>query len=339
MREFYPLPETMQRAVIERSGRFRLETVPLPELESGDLLFRLLSAGLGPADLDLTLNIGRTPAALPVTEIAATGESVSGLEPARSRAPARAVARGRWRARLKGWPSSYASPPRPPAAAASSSFPWRCPPTTRPSSPRRRWRRGCCTRRASSNTAGLLVLGLGLAGQALIRMARHQGVRAVVAVDNSATLRERASWSGATHVVRVPEESVRSVVMDATGGAGVQAAVILSGDPSYAPEALQSLAPRGTLILGAPFPASFLFALPGTLVQRRELRIIGVSGFETRDVRDAMQALRLGIVNAETLVSKHVAWSELSAMELEPGYWEHGTHVVVEGPEDPAIEG
>jgi NADPH:quinone reductase-like Zn-dependent oxidoreductase len=333
MRELYPLPETMQRAVLDRSGHFHLEVVALPELESGDLLFRLLSAGIGPADLDPTLNIGRTPAALPVTEIAATGDSVSGWNPLdRALLLAPLLATG-------GSPfEGLAEFIRVPAEAARGGgvikLPMEIGPDDATLIPAAAMAARVLHETRSSNAAGLLVLGLGLAGQALIRMARHQGVRVVVAVDTSATLRERASWSGATHVVRVPEEQVRAAVMDATGGAGVQAAVILTGDPSHAPEALQSLAPRGTLILGAPFPASFLFALPGTLVQRRELRIIGVSGFETRDVRDALQALRLGIVNAETLVSKHVAWSELPAMELEPGYWSHGTHIVVEGPED-----
>lgn len=337
MREFYPLPETMQRAVLERNGRFRLETVPLPELESGDLLFRLLSAGIAPADIDLTLNVGRTPAALPVTEIAATGENVSGWNPL-DRALLLAPMLATGGAPFEGLAEFIHVPAEAARGGGVIKLSMEIPPDDATLVPAAAMAARVLRETHSSNTAGLLVLGLGLAGQALIRMARHQGVRAVVAVDNSATLRERASWSGATHAVRVPDESVRSVVMDATGGAGVQAAVILSGDPSYAPEALQSLAPRGTLILGAPFPASFLFALPGTLVQRRELRIVGVSGFETRDVRDAMQALRLGIVNAETLVSKHVAWAELPAMELEPGYWEHGTHVVVEGPEEPPIQ-
>ncbi len=323
----------MQRAVLDRSGRFRMETVPLPEPQPGELLFRLLCAGLGPSDLDLTLHVGRTPPAMPVAEIAALGDGVSGWNPL-DRAlllPPLLAAGG---APLEGLAEFLRVPAEAGPGGGVIKLPMEIAPDDATLLPAAAMAARVLHETRAANTAGMVVLGLGLAGQALIRMARHQGVRTVIAADASATLRQRAAWSGATRVVRLPEESVRTAALEETGGEGVQASVILSGDPSAAPEALQSLAPRGTLILGAPFPASFLFALPGTLVQRRELRIIGVSGFEARDLRHAQQALRLGIVNAETLVSKHVPWAELPALEIEPGYWAHGTHIVVEGPEE-----
>jgi hypothetical protein len=40
-------------------------------------------------------------------------------------------------------------------------------------------------------------------------------------------------------------------------------------------------------------------------------------------------------VNAESLVSRRVRWEELESLELTPDYWAHGTHVLVEGPEEP----
>lgn len=338
MRELYPLPAVMQRAVLDRGGRFRLVESPLPEVGPGDLLFRLMCAGLAPSDLDLTLNVGRTPPALPVAEIAAVGDEVSGwnaLDRALLLPPVLSAGGGPF--------EGLAEYILVPAAAAASGgvmkLPMELPTDDATLIPATAMAARVLRETRVTDKSALLVLGLGLAGQALIRMARHRGVRAVIAVDGSATLRQRASWSGATRVVRAPEEAVRAAVLDETGGAGVEAAVILTGDPSFAPEALQSLAARGTLILGAPFPSSFLFAVPGTLVQRKELRIVGVTGFEQRDVRDALQALRLGIVNAETLVSKHVAWPELAEMELEAGYWAHGTHVVVEVLEDAGLEG
>ena len=172
----------------------------------------------------------------------------------------------------------------------------------------------------------------GLAGQIAVRMARHHGLPAVFAADRSPTLRQRAEYSGATRIMRVPETSLRDELHRATGGGGVDGAIVLSPDADLAHEALQALARGGSLVLAAPFSPSFLFALPGSRLQREELRILGLGSFGPADLRAARQALRQGIVNAETLVSKHIEWKDLNEAELAPDYWDHGIHVVVEGP-------
>jgi hypothetical protein len=42
-------------------------------------------------------------------------------------------------------------------------------------------------------------------------------------------------------------------------------------------------------------------------------------------------ALELGIVNVDTLVSRRVPWSDLSAFR-PADFWQHGLHLVVDGP-------
>ncbi len=337
MREFYPLPETYDRAVLNRDGSFVVKPTPLPRPRPGELLFRLLVAGVTAEDVDTARFPDRTPSALPVGEIAAVGDGVSGWNPL-DRAlvlPSseretigglaeyiliRAEETGEDRIHRLPLELSAEDATLLPAAALAARV----------------------LREARvDGIQSLLVIGLGLAGQIAVRMARHQGLRAVFAADRSPTLRQRAEYSGATRVLRVPELSLRDELARATEGAGVEGAVVLSPDADLAHEALQSLARGGSLVLGAPFSSSFLFALPGSRLQRQELRILGIGSFGPPDLRAARQALKQGIVNAETLVSRHVPWEDLPSAGLTPDYWDHGIHVVVEAPaeagnEDPA---
>jgi L-iditol 2-dehydrogenase len=327
MREFCPLPQTSVRAVLHRHGAFRLEDGPLPRPGPGDLLFRLLAAGLSAEDVSADRFLNRTPPARPVGEIAAAGDEVTGWNPL-DRALLLPATEG---TALDGLADYFLVP----AAQVKSGLLHRLPldlpaddATLLPAA-------ALATRALREARLGeiqsLLVIGLGLAGQIALRLARHQGLRAVYAADRSPTLRQRAEYSGATQVIRVQEVSLREELSRATGVEGV---VVLSPDAALAHDALQSLARGGSMVIGAPFSSSFLFALPGARLQRQELRIQGVGSFGAADLRAAHQALKQGIVNAETLVSKRVPWKDMASLEIAPDYWEHGTHVVVEGPSD-----
>jgi L-iditol 2-dehydrogenase len=331
MRELMPVPQVRTRAVLDRDGNYRLEEEPLPRPGPGEMLFRLLAAGLGPEDAAAGLYVNRTPPTVPVGEIAAVGEGVSGWNPLDA-----------------GMVLPHAAGPAlPPFAGLADYFlvprelvehdlvlklPAEILPESATLVPATALASKVLREARAGKAASILVVGLGLPGQIAIRLARHQGVRRVFAADASPTLRQRAQWSGATQVIRVPESSVREAIAGETGGRGVDAALVLTSDASQAPDVFQVLAPRGVMVLGAPFSPSFLFALPGARLQRNELRIQGVGNFEARDVRDAFRAMNQGIVNAETLVSKRVAWEELPEAGIEPDYWTHGTHVVVTGP-------
>ncbi len=331
MRELMPLPSERTLAVLGRDGRYRFRIEPLPRPGPGELLFRLLAAGLGPEDASPGLYVNRTPPAVPVGEIAAVGEGVTGWNPLDAamvlpRAPGPALPP------LAGLADYFLVPSELVEFRLVLRLPAELSPEDATLVPATALASRVLREARAGKAASLLVLGLGLPGQIVVRLARHQGIRTVFAADESPTLRQRAEWSGATRVIRIPESSIRDAIIEETGGRGVDAALVLTSDASQAPDVFQALAPRGTMVLGAPFSPNFLFALPGARLQRNELRIHGVGSFEARDVRDAFRALNQGIVNAETLVSKRAAWAELPETAIEPDYWSHGTHLVVTGP-------
>ena len=332
MREFIPVPSEIQRLVLARDGGFRLERIPRPLLEPGDLLFQLRAVGLTREDTSPGIYGDRTPPGIPVGELAAVGDAVTGWQPL-DRAlilrppihpnlppllglssfvllPEALVRRG-VAVRLPGEiPAEDATLVPAAAAAARILREARVPPGGR-----------------------LLVIGLGLVGQILVLLARHRRVDKILAADASATLRRKAEWNGAMTSIVLPEEMVSDVIAYELGVGGVHAAAVLTPDVSLVHQALGSLTARGTLILGTPFPSGVLMGLPADRVQRKEFRIQGVTRFEDEDVADALAAIRQGIVNGETLISRRAAWTEAPGLELGPDYWEHGTHLVVQGPD------
>jgi threonine dehydrogenase-like Zn-dependent dehydrogenase len=167
----------------------------------------------------------------------------------------------------------------------------------------------------------------------LVLFARHQRVEGILGADPSPTLRAKGEWSGATGIVRLPEESIQEAILSMTRQQGVDAAVILSSNASWIAEASRVISERGTLIFAALTPPGFSLSVAPAWIQQNEIRIQGARGFGDPDLREAMRAIDQGTLNAESYVSRRTAWSELEVAHLDPTYWDHGTHVLIEGPE------
>jgi len=328
MREFIPLPDHSERLMTTGEGRWRLERDRLPELADHDLLFKLLVAGIR-AD-DRPTPSGRIQG-VQVGEIAAVGDGVTRwspsdralLVPDTSRPHDSGIANYLHTAdssenqhglrvfQLPDRMNAEDATLLPSAALAAHIL-----------------------RKAALPKGGrLLVVGLGLVGQILVLFARHQRVEKILGADPSSTLRAKGEWSGATGIVRLPEESIEEAVLAMTRRQGVDAAVILSSNAEWTAEASRVISERGTLILAAEFSPGFSLSVAPAWIQRNEIRIQGVRGFGDPDLREAMRAIDQGTLNAESYVSRRTPWSDLSAVGLESSYWDHGTHVLIEGPE------
>jgi NADPH:quinone reductase-like Zn-dependent oxidoreductase len=328
MREFVPLPSEYQRLVIAPDRSWRLERARMPDLDPHDLLFRLLVAGV--REEDRIPSPGSAQGAL-VGEIAAVGDAVTRWSPLDrallipgSGPPGTAGIAEFFRAgdgpddrhgfrvfRIPERMNAEDATLLPSAALAARIL-----------------------RKATLPKGGrFLVVGLGLVGQILILLARHQRVEQILAADSSATLRAKAEWSGATGIIHLPEAPIGDSVLRMTGGQGVDGAAILSPDASWTAEASRVIAERGSLLVVAEFPPGFSLNVAPAWIQRNEIRIQGVRGFRERDLREAIRAIDQGILNAEGFISRRIPWPDLEGATLDPGYWAHGTHVLIEGPE------
>lgn len=323
MREFIPLPDHRDVATLSPEGTFRLRRGSVPAVGRGDLLFQLVAAGI------------HAGGAAAVGEIAIAGDGASGFGPfdrALLTAP-----------RLPGYErpvfEPVASTLHVPAAfrSAGSAFklPEGFPADDATLLPATALAMRILREARVPDGGSLLVVGLGLLGQILVLVARHQRVERIFAADASPTLRRKAEYSGATRLIDPGKEDLRRVA--AAERLALSAAVVCTDGTDgteAAVSALDALGPEGALILAHDFadPASLMVRL--SPLHRLGIRILGVPAPEARDLRAAAQTVRHGTVNSETLVSRRLRWEELAGADLGADYWTHGTQVVVEGPED-----
>lgn len=296
-------------------------------MRPGSLLFRLIAAGLQPEDVSERFH-NQTPPAATVAEIAAVGDGVRGWSPPERVLIGRRLPIGDTVPGLAEFISIDARFKQ----SVTLKLPVDIPSDEATLVPSVALAARILREARVPRNGSLLVVGLGLVGQAVLLLARHQGIQNLFAADASPTLQKKGEYNGASRIIRVAEESVRDVLAADTGGRGVNAAIFLSPEPGWVQEGMVSLAPGGTVVLGIPFSASIRMALNTAHIQSHEMRIQGVREFGPRDVKTALNAITQGNVNGESLISRRIPWAELDGQKLEPGYWEHATHVVVEGP-------
>lgn len=105
--------------------------------------------------------------------------------------------------------------------------------------------------------ADVVVSGLGVIGQLVVRLLKRNGARTVVGVDRIAMRREQAIAGGATHVLDPAEDKVAETVRGLTGGRGADAVIEVSGAAPALHEAIRTAGYNGTVIAMSWYGGSF----------------------------------------------------------------------------------
>ena len=100
----------------------------------------------------------------------------------------------------------------------------------------------------------LAILGAGTVGLAALMMARHLGVKQIIAVDTNPGRLETASGLGATHTVDASDCEARDAIQRLTGR-GADYIFDTTGHPGVVASALDSLAMTGTVVMAGAPPA------------------------------------------------------------------------------------
>ena len=100
----------------------------------------------------------------------------------------------------------------------------------------------------------LAILGAGTVGLAALMMARHLGVKQIIAVDTNPGRLETASELGATNTVDASDREVRDAIQRLTGR-GADYIFDTTGHPAVVANALDSLAMTGTVVMAGAAPA------------------------------------------------------------------------------------
>lgn len=121
----------------------------------------------------------------------------------------------------------------------------------------------------------LLVIGTGGVGVAAVMGADLVGAGPVIAVDVDPSRLELARSVGATHTLDAREGDVVQRVLDLTAGTGVPWALDAVGSPDTMRQAVDALAPGGTLVAVGLNRPDATVALPINDLVQRQKRVVG----------------------------------------------------------------
>lgn len=149
----------------------------------------------------------------------------------------------------------------------------------------------------------VVIFGAGPIGLIHVQLAKISGATQIIVSNRSEARRELARELGATRTLDPREESVADVVRRATAGRGADVAVVCVGVPELANEALQVVRVGGRVNFFAGFPKGSTATIDPNLIHYNELTVTGGSNAARREVKQAVELVQKGLIDAEALVS------------------------------------
>jgi L-iditol 2-dehydrogenase len=150
----------------------------------------------------------------------------------------------------------------------------------------------------------VLIVGLGVMGLMNGRLARHAGAGKLLGTDFSAVRRARAEkgWGfDATFDPRQP--SLGDAVRDLTGGRGPDHVIVGPGSGAALEQALQLVAPGGTVVLFSPFAPAPPIPLSLHRLYFAELNLTASYSCAAKETRAALDLIRSRVVEVDRLIS------------------------------------
>ena len=210
----------MRRAVLTEPGRFTIAELPAPEIGPGDVLLRVAACGVCASELDIYQ--GAAGHAVypwhPGHEVSGVvegaGDRVAGLG---AGDPVAAWVTAGGYGEYVAVPAEYCFPAGDvPLDLASLAEPLACAVN-------------------AVELAGIrlgddvAIVGAGFMGQLILRLAQLRGPRTVVVADTRDDALARAAAAGATATVNPARDDLAGAVLDATGGAGADVTIEITG--------------------------------------------------------------------------------------------------------------
>jgi len=155
------------------------------------------------------------------------------------------------------------------------------------------------------------VMGLGVAGQLHVQLAKACGAYPVIGITRSAWKRSLAEKLGADLTFSGGPEGVRSV-SEATGGRGADLVIETTGMAPVMSDAISMSRPGATVLLFGITTATQC-ALPFYQMYYKELKLICSRAAKSEDYPASIYLVARGIVKLEPLVTHVVSLSELEA--------------------------
>jgi L-iditol 2-dehydrogenase len=147
------------------------------------------------------------------------------------------------------------------------------------------------------------ILGAGPIGILHIKVARLSGARLIVVSEPNPLRRVAALNAGADIVVDPTTEDIFAKVKSATGGLGVDVAIVAIGVPSLANDALRLVCRRGRVSLFAGFAKGVEAALDVNVIHYNEVVVTGAFGLTRLLFERALKMIASGRLELKSLLT------------------------------------
>tara|TARA_Y100000588_G_scaffold294903_2_gene314951 strand:- start:27529 stop:28572 length:1044 start_codon:yes stop_codon:yes gene_type:complete len=160
-------------------------------------------------------------------------------------------------------------------------------------------------KRRSRMQAGdrVLILGAGMMGQILIRVARHYGASTLIAADREPYRLRKASKAGANVAVDVSSTDLAAAVRNATEGDGADLVVVCPGSIAAMTSGLECVAPGGTVCLFTPAEAHEALPVSPHDLWFNHVTLTTSYSCGPPDTREAADLIGKGAVTADQIVT------------------------------------
>ena len=149
----------------------------------------------------------------------------------------------------------------------------------------------------------VLIMGAGPIGLFHLQLSLLAGARTVIVSDPSAPRRAVASTFGAHITVDPSTENLPSIVLEATGGLGVDSVIICIGVPTLVNDALTMARQGGCINVFAGLAAKGWAEIEANLIHYKELEVTGSANSRRANYQTALQLIESGRIKVDAMVT------------------------------------
>lgn len=153
----------------------------------------------------------------------------------------------------------------------------------------------------------ILVLGCGPAGCMHTHIAKLRGADTIVQADVVASRMEMSRPFMADFLLDISWENLGEAVREATGGRGVDVAIVAANDPSAVAHAIRETAVGGKIVLFSRFgEKGTQVAVDLTALQEKQLQLAAYDGYTKEDVEEVLWLASKRKINLKWMVTSVV---------------------------------
>lgn len=149
----------------------------------------------------------------------------------------------------------------------------------------------------------LLVIGLGVMGLTHILLAREFGADKIIGADKVPFRLEKALEFGADSVIDVSKEDLLEGVREATQGSMAEIVIVGPNSVEAMQQGLEAVSRGGSVVLFTPAKPDERLSIDPNSLYFNDIRIVTSYSCGPTDTRDALSAIKRGVVTAGKLVT------------------------------------